>query len=170
MPIEVLGFRDWGGTEVRDMIVAASRFAERDPYRATTHNKGIMNGVDPLMIATGNDWRAMEAGCHAFAARSGKYSPLATWWKDEQGNLSGRIELPFQLGTVGGVTRLHPVAAASIRILAVTRAQELARITAAVGLGQNLAALKALGTEGINRGHMRLHQRNIELAAQRSDG
>jgi len=170
VPIEVLGFRDWGGTEVRDMIVAASRFAERDPYRATTHNKGIMNGVDPLMIATGNDWRAMEAGCHAFAARSGKYSPLATWWKDEQGNLSGRIELPFQLGTVGGVTRLHPVAAASIRILAVTRAQELARITAAVGLGQNLAALKALGTEGINRGHMRLHQRNIELAAQRSDG
>ncbi len=170
VPLEVLGFREWSGAEVRDMIVAASRFAERDPYRAATHNKGIMNGVDPLMIATGNDWRAMEAGCHSFACRSGKYSPLATWWKDPEGQLAGRIELPFQLGTVGGVTRLHPVAAASIRILGVTRAQELARLTAAIGLGQNLAALKALGTEGINRGHMRLHQRNAQLAAQRTDG
>lgn len=164
VPVESLGFRGWSGADVRELIVAASRFAERDPYRATTHNKGIMNGVDPLMIATGNDWRAMEAGCHAFASRSGKYSPLATWWRDEEGQLSGRIELPFQLGTVGGVTRLHPVAAACIQLLRVKTAQRLARLTAAVGLGQNLAALKALATEGINRGHMRLHRRNIELA------
>ncbi len=168
VPVVALGFRDWSGADVRDLIVAASRFAERDPYRAATHNKGIMNGVDPLMIATGNDWRAMEAGCHSFAARSGKYGPLATWWRDEDGNLGGRIELPFQLGIVGGVTRLHPVAAACIRILDVRSAQRLARLTAAVGLGQNLAALKALATEGINRGHMRLHQRNVARACGRN--
>ena len=164
VPVEVLPFAGWTGAEVRDDIIAASQFAEADPYRAATHNKGIMNGVDPVVIATGNDWRAMEAGAHAFAARNGKYGPLAIWRRDEEGNLVGVIELPFQIGTVGGVTRLHPAAAMCLRILGVDSAQGLARVIAAVGLSQNLAALRALGTEGINKGHMRLHRKNSELA------
>jgi len=164
VPVESLPFAGWTGAEVRDEIVAASQFAEADPYRAATHNKGIMNGIDPVVIATGNDWRAMEAGAHAFAARSGKYGPLATWRRDVDGNLVGVIELPYQLGIVGGVTRLHPAAATCLRILGVDSAQGLARVIASVGLAQNLAALRALGTEGINKGHMRLHRKNVQLA------
>ena len=166
VPVEELPFAGWSGPEVRDDIVAASQFAEADPYRAATHNKGIMNGIDPVVIATGNDWRAMEAGAHAFAARSGKYGPLATWRRDEQGNLTGVIEVPFQVGIVGGVTRLHPAAATCLRILGVDSAQGLARVIASVGLAQNLAALRALGTEGINKGHMRLHRKNSQLASR----
>jgi len=169
IPLEALAFDSWSGAEVRDHVVAASRFAEADPYRAATHNKGIMNGVDPVLIATGNDWRAMEAGAHAFASRSGRYGPLAIWRAGQDGSLQGEAELPFQVGTVGGVTRLHPSAQASIRILGVEGAQDLGRILAAVALAQNLAALRALGTEGINRGHMRLHQRNVELARSQKE-
>ena len=164
IPVEALAFGSWSGQEVRDHVVSASRFAEADPYRAATHNKGIMNGVDPVLIATGNDWRAVEAGAHAYASRNGKYGPIAIWRVGEDGSLQGEAELPFQVGTVGGVTRLHPAARASIRILGAEGAQDLGRILAAVALAQNLAALRALGTEGINRGHMRLHQRNAELA------
>ena len=170
VPIDMLPFAGWSGVEVRDQIIAASEFAEADPYRAATHNKGIMNGVDPVLIATGNDWRAEEAGAHAFAARTGKYGPLATWSRSTDGGLTGTIELPYQLGTVGGVTRLHPAAATSLRILDVKGAQGLARVIAAVGLAQNLAALRALATEGINKGHMRLHQRNVALAQGEGEG
>jgi len=169
VPVEQLPFAGWTGAEVRDDIIAASQFAEADPYRAATHNKGIMNGIDPVVIATGNDWRAMEAGAHAYAARSGKYGPLATWRRDDDGNLTGVIELPYQLGIVGGVTRLHPAAAMCLRILGVDSAQGLARVIASVGLAQNLAALRALGTEGINKGHMRLHRKNAEMAERLRD-
>ncbi len=159
---------DLDGPEVARRIVAAARFAELDPYRAATHNKGIMNGVDAVVIATGNDWRAVEAGAHAYAARDGRYRPLSSWRIDDRdgsdGALVGRLEIPLQVGVVGGVTRLHPLARFSLRLMGVTRSQELARILAAVGLAQNLAALRALGTEGIQKGHMRLHQRNLELA------
>jgi hydroxymethylglutaryl-CoA reductase len=151
------------GVDVADRIVSAARFAEYDPYRAATHNKGIMNGVDPVVIATGNDWRAVEAGAHAYAARSGRYRSLSRWWRAD-GALHGALEIPLQLGTVGGVTRLHPVAAWSLDVLGTRNAQRLARIVAAVGLAQNLAALRALATEGIQRGHMRLHQKNLDLA------
>ncbi len=170
IPTDALAFGSWSGEAVRDQIVAASRFAEADPYRAATHNKGIMNGVDPVLVATGNDWRAMEAGAHAYASRNGKYGPIAVWSIGDDGSLLGEAELPFQVGTVGGVTRLHPAAKASIRILGVEGAQDLGRILAAVALAQNLAALRALSTEGINRGHMRLHQRNAELAQQHEEG
>jgi len=170
IPAEVLAFGRWSGAEVRDQVIGASRFAEADAYRAATHNKGIMNGVDPVLIATGNDWRAMEAGCHAFAARQGRYGPLATWDRDDRGNLVGTAELPFQLGTVGGVTRLHPTAAASLKVLGSPGAARLGRIIAAVALAQNLAALRALSTEGINKGHMRLHERNAALASQDDGG
>lgn len=163
---EDLAFDGRDGADVAHAIVAAGRFASYDPYRAATHNKGIMNGVDPVVLATGNDWRAMEAGAHAFAARSGRYRPLTTWSEDpETGDLLGRIELPVQVGIVGGVTNLHPLAKFSLALLKVERAMDLGRVLAAVGLAQNLGALRALSTEGINRGHMRLHQRNIELAS-----
>ncbi len=160
-----LGFDGRPGDEVAEAIVHAGRFATYDPYRATTHNKGIMNGIDPVVLATGNDWRAIEAGAHAFAARSGRYRSLTRWTQEEgTGDLLGRIELPIQVGVVGGVTRLHPLARFSLELLGVKGGQDLARILAAVGLAQNLGALRALSTEGINRGHMRLHQRNLELA------
>jgi hydroxymethylglutaryl-CoA reductase len=152
------------GTEVIDGIVAASRFAELDPYRAATHNKGIMNGIDAVVIATGNDWRAVEAGAHAFAARTGRYSPLAVWRRSGD-RLEGKIELPLALGTVGGTLRVHPAARVSLRMLGVTDAQELASIAAAVGLASNLAAVRALATDGIQRGHMGLHARSVALAA-----
>jgi hydroxymethylglutaryl-CoA reductase len=145
-------------------IVEAMQFAESDPYRATTHNKGVLNGIDPILIATGNDWRAVEAGVHAYASRSGRYQPV-TSWKMEGNDLIGRIELPMALGTVGGVTRIHPFAKISLKILKIEHADELARICAAVGLVQNLAALKALSTVGIVRGHMELHAANLALAA-----
>lgn len=147
-----------------DRIVLASRFAEADPYRAATHNKGIMNGVDAVVIATGNDFRAVEAGAHAYAARTGRYLPLAVWRRDGE-DLVGELEMPLSLGTVGGTLRIHPVAQLALRILAVENAHELAMVAACVGLASNLAALRALATEGIQRGHMSLHARAVATAA-----
>ncbi len=161
---DALATTEMDGREVIDGIVNASRFAELDPYRAATHNKGIMNGVDAVAIATGNDWRAVEAGAHAYAARSGRYRPLATWRRDGD-HLEGRLELPLALGTVGGTLRVHPAARLSLRMLGVTGAQELAEIAAAVGLASNLSAVRALATDGIQRGHMGLHARSVALAA-----
>jgi hydroxymethylglutaryl-CoA reductase len=150
--------------EIAEGICEAALFAHADPYRAATHNKGILNGVDPILIATGNDWRAVEAGCHAYAARSGSYQPLTRWWR-EGSNLHGQIELPMAVGTAGGVTKIHPMAKIALKILGIEKAEELARICAAVGLIQNLGALKALSTVGIVRGHMELHASNLALAA-----
>jgi hydroxymethylglutaryl-CoA reductase len=164
VPAAALATDDMAGESVIDGIVNASRFAELDPYRAATHNKGIMNGIDAVVIATGNDWRAVEAGAHAFAARSGRYSPLATWRRAPDG-LAGQIEIPMALGTVGGTLRVHPAARLSLRILDVTNAQELAAIAASVGLASNLAAIRALATDGIQRGHMALHARSVAVAA-----
>jgi hydroxymethylglutaryl-CoA reductase len=146
--------------------VEAWAFAAVDPYRATTHNKGIMNGIDAVLIATGNDWRAVEAGAHAYAARNGHYTSLSTWSLDERvGGLVGTLELPLVVGTVGGATRVHPTARVALKILGVKSAGELAAVIAAVGLAQNLAAIRALATEGIQRGHMGLHARQVALAA-----
>jgi hydroxymethylglutaryl-CoA reductase len=165
VPAQALATDEMDGESVALGIVNASRFAELDPYRAATHNKGIMNGIDAVVIATGNDWRAVEAGAHAFAARSGKYSPLATWKRTEDGDLAGAIELPMALGTVGGTLRVHPAARLSLRLLGVTNAQDLACIAASVGLASNLSAVRALATCGIQRGHMALHARSVALAA-----
>ncbi len=168
VPAEYLATEAMAGEQVIDGIVNASRFAEVDPYRAATHNKGIMNGVDAVVIATGNDWRAVEAGAHAFAARSGRYRPLAVWRRVEGPSglaLEGRLELPLSLGTVGGTLRVHPAARLALRMLAVEGAGELAAVAASVGLASNLAAVRALGTDGIQRGHMALHARSIALAA-----
>ena len=153
------------GAEVVEGVLDAYAFAAVDPYRAATHNKGIMNGIDPVVVATGNDWRAVEAGAHAWACRGGRYTSLTHWEKDKAGALVGTIEMPMPLGLVGGATRTHPLARLSLKILAVRSAQELAEIAVAVGLAQNLGALRALATEGIQRGHMALHARNIALAA-----
>jgi hydroxymethylglutaryl-CoA reductase len=155
---------DLSGDEVVQRIVAAAEFATWDPYRATTHNKGIMNGIDPVVIATGNDWRAVEAGAHSFAAKGGHYGSMSRWWIDDSGDLCGRLELPMQVGILGGVTRLHPVARFSLRLMGIERGGDLARIILSVGLAQNLGALRALATEGIQKGHMRLHRRNSELS------
>jgi hydroxymethylglutaryl-CoA reductase len=160
----VLATDEMSGSEVIDGILNASRFAELDPYRAATHNKGIMNGVDAVVIATGNDWRAVEAGAHAFATRTGRYQPLAIWRRDGD-VLVGFLEMPMALGTVGGTLRVHPAARLSLRMLGVTDAQELACIAAAVGLASNLAAVRALASDGIQRGHMGLHARSVALAA-----
>ncbi|HSQ62813.1 MAG TPA: hydroxymethylglutaryl-CoA reductase, degradative [Polyangiaceae bacterium] len=166
VPASALATDAMDGSSVIDGIVNASRFAELDPYRAATHNKGIMNGVDAVTIATGNDWRAVEAGAHAFAARTGHYSPLATWHRSEHGDvLVGRLELPMALGTVGGTLRVHPAARLSLRLLGVTSAQDLAAVAASVGLASNLAAVRALATDGIQRGHMALHARSVAVAA-----
>lgn len=165
IPVEDLACEGMDGDRVRDGIVAASRFAERDPYRAATHNKGIMNGVDAVVMATGNDWRAVEAGAHAYAAREGSYKPLATWRRGEDGALEGTMVLPLALGTVGGTLRVHPGARLALKILQVDSAQELAMVAASVGLASNLAALRALATEGIQRGHMSLHARSVAAAA-----
>jgi hydroxymethylglutaryl-CoA reductase len=164
IPAASLATDEMKGTDVIDGILNASRFAQLDPYRAATHNKGIMNGIDAVVIATGNDWRAVEAGAHAYAARSGRYQPLAVWSRDGDA-LVGVVELPMALGTVGGTLRVHPAARLSLRLLAVTDAQELAGIAAAVGLASNLAAVRALATDGIQRGHMGLHARSVALAA-----
>jgi len=159
-----LAGKGFSGSEVADGIVQAYRFAAIDPYRAATHNKGVMNGVDAVAIATGNDWRSVEAGAHAFAARKGRYTSLTRWWRrDEQ--LHGDIELPMAIGTVGGSTRVHPTVKVLRKILGIQNAQELAMVMAAVGLAQNMGALKALATEGIQRGHMSLHARQAALAA-----
>jgi hydroxymethylglutaryl-CoA reductase len=145
-------------------IVEAALFAKADPYRATTHNKGVLNGIDPILIATGNDWRAVEAGVHAYASRSGKYQPVTEWVMDGA-DLVGRIEIPLAVGTVGGVTKLHPTARVALKMLKIAKAEDLARICAAVGLVQNLGALKALATVGIVKGHMQLHAANLAIAA-----
>ncbi|MCW8409798.1 hydroxymethylglutaryl-CoA reductase, degradative [Legionella sp. PATHC035] len=144
-------------------IEEASLFAQIDPYRAATNNKGVMNGIDAVLIATGNDWRAVEAGVHAYAARNGQYSSI-TKWEMREGNLYGRLEAPIQLGTVGGVTQIHPIAKICLGILGTTRADELARVVAAVGLIQNFAALNALVSDGIVNGHMKLHIKNLVLS------
>ncbi len=151
------------GSEIMDAIVRASRFAEADPYRAATHNKGIMNGVDAVVMATGNDWRAVEAGAHAFAARNGSYEPLAIW-RREGDQLVGRLELPMALGTVGGTLRVHPGARLALQLMGASTARELAFVAASVGLASNLAALRALATEGIQRGHMTLHARSVAVS------
>jgi hydroxymethylglutaryl-CoA reductase len=148
------------GARVADGIAAASRFAEADPYRAATHNKGVMNGVDAVVIATGNDWRGVEAGAHAYAARTGQYQPLSLWHM-EDGHLVGQLAMPMAVGTVGGTLQLHPAARLALKILNVRSAGELGMIIGAVGLGQNLAALRALATEGIQRGHMALHRQAV---------
>lgn len=154
-----------GGEDVVDGVVAAYAFAAADPYRAATSNKGIMNGVDPVVIATGNDWRAIEAGVHAYCARSGRYTSLTRWEKDADGNLTGCIEMPAPVGLVGGATKIHPAAKACVKLLGVQHASELAQIIAAVGLAQNFAALRALATDGIQKGHMKLHARNLATVA-----
>lgn len=151
------------GPEVIDGITTAWAFADADPYRAATHNKGIMNGISSLVIATGNDYRAIEAGAHAYAARSGKYRALTHWEKDRDGNLIGSLELPLAMGLVGGATAIHPMAKLIVKVLGVNNAAELAEIAAAVGLGQNLSALRALASEGIQKGHMMLHAQNIAV-------
>jgi hydroxymethylglutaryl-CoA reductase len=162
---ESLAFQKYSGEEVRDGIIEAWAFAAADPYRAATHNKGIMNGVDAVVIATGNDWRAIEAGAHAYAARQGSYTSLSHWSQDKEGNLVGQLEMPMAIGTVGGATRVHPSAQLALKILGVQGASELAQIIVSVGLAQNLAALRALATEGIQRGHMSLHARQVAVAA-----
>lgn len=153
--------------QVVDRIVRAYQFAAHDVSRATTHNKGVMNGIDPVVIATGNDWRAVEAGAHAYACRSGTYQPLTQWQRLESGDLFGSIEVPMAVGVVGGVTKLHPTAQTALRLLGQPTAKELAEIIVCVGLAQNLSALRALATEGIQRGHMSLHQKNLELMARK---
>jgi hydroxymethylglutaryl-CoA reductase len=164
VPARALAAEDFNGREVRDGIVRASRFAERDPYRATTHNKGLMNGLDAVVIATGNDWRAVEAGAHAYAARSGSYSPLCVWRADGD-DLLGALEIPLALGTVGGPSRVHDGARMGLRVADARSASELAMVAASVGMASNLAALRALATEGIQRGHMALHARSVAIAA-----
>jgi hydroxymethylglutaryl-CoA reductase len=146
-------------------IVEASLFAELDLYRAATHNKGVMNGVDAVVLATGNDWRAVEAAAHAYAARDGRYTSLTTWRTNEAGDLVGEIKLPMAVGIVGGATRVHPSAQVALKILGVQTARELAEIIACVGLAQNFAAIRALASEGIQQGHMGLHARQIAVAA-----
>ena len=162
---EHLDHGDVGGEEVAAELAAAYRFAWADPYRAATHNKGVMNGIDAVLLATGNDWRAIEAGAHAWAARDGQYRSLTTWKIDETGALVGSIELPMAVGTVGGPIRVHPTVQANMKVLGNPRARELAGIVAAVGLAQNLGALRALVTEGIQQGHMRMHARNVAATA-----
>ena len=154
-----------GGEDIVDGIVEAHAFAAVDPYRCATHNKGVMNGVTAVCLATGNDTRAIEAGAHAYAARSGHYSPLTTWKKDSNGNLAGTIEIPVAVGIIGGVTAVHPMAKICLKILGVKTARELGEVMASVGLAQNMAALRALAAEGIQKGHMSLHARNIAAMA-----
>jgi hydroxymethylglutaryl-CoA reductase len=164
VPAKVLARDGITGEEVIEGILWAYSFAAVDPYRATTHNKGILNGIDPVLIATGNDWRAIEAGAHAYAARSGRYTSLTTWERDAQGNLVGTIEMPLAVGIVGGATKVHPAAQAALKLLNVQHAHELAEICVCAGLASNLAAMRALATEGIQRGHMGLHARQIAMA------
>ncbi len=153
-----------GGEEVVNDIIAAWAFAEADPYRCATHNKGIMNGIDSVVIATGNDFRAIEAGAHSYAAMNG-YSSLTNYEKSSDGHLIGNIEIPMAVGLVGGATKVHPAARASVKILGVETATELGHVIASVGLAQNLAALRALASEGIQKGHMALHARNVAATA-----
>lgn len=165
VPHSSLGSSDVDGRVVVRRIVEAQALAEVDPYRAVTHNKGVMNGIDAVVVATGNDWRAVEAAAHAWAARAGGYGPLTRWDQDDHGDLVGAIELPLALGIVGGTTRAHPVARVALKILGVATAGALAQVAACVGLAQNLGALRALATEGIQAGHMTLHARQVAMAA-----
>jgi hydroxymethylglutaryl-CoA reductase len=165
LPVEVLAFDGFSGEQVRNGVIEAWAFAEADPYRAATHNKGIMNGVDAVLLATGNDWRAVEAGAHAFAARDGRYKSLSTWTTTEDGSLRGSLTLPLAIGIVGGSTRVHPAVRTNLKLMGVQCVSDLGEIIAAVGLAENLAALRALATEGIQKGHMRLHARQVALAA-----
>jgi hydroxymethylglutaryl-CoA reductase len=165
VPLDALAFGDFTAEEVRDGIIEAWAFAAVDPYRAATHNKGIMNGVDAVVIATGNDWRAIEAGAHAYAVKDGRYTSLSIWGKDVEGNLIGNLEIPMAVGIVGGATKVHPTAKAALKLMGVSTASQLAEIIVSVGLAQNLAALRALATEGIQRGHMELHARQVAIAA-----
>ena len=157
--------KELSGEQVIDSIIEASVLAEVDPYRATTHNKGIMNGIDAVLLATANDWRAVDAGAHAYAARNGSYTSLTKWSKDDNGNLKGEIELPLAVGIIGGATRVHPTAQIALKILDIDSARELAEVIASVGLAQNFAAIRALATEGIQHGHMRMHARQLAIAA-----
>lgn len=165
IPKELLATEGFSGEEVRDGVIQAYEFAASDPYRAVTHNKGIMNGIDPVIIATGNDWRAVEAGAHAYASKDGHYGSMTTWSKNEAGDLVGELELPMSLGIVGGASRVHPMAKLVYDILDVESASELAQVVVTVGLAQNLGALKALVTDGIQKGHMGLHSRTVAMSA-----
>ena len=164
VPFDVIATEEMSGADVARGIEEGSRFAELDPYRAATHNKGIMNGIDAVVIATGNDWRAVEAGAHAYAARGGRYQPLATW-RRRDALLVGTLELPLALGVVGGTLRIHPTARLALRMTGARTATELAMLAASVGLASNLAALRALASDGIQRGHMALHARAVAIAA-----
>lgn len=157
--------QDIGGESVRDGMISAYHFADADPYRAATHNKGIMNGISAVVLATGNDTRAVEAGAHAYAARKGHYGSLTRWEVTAEGDLAGSLEVPMAVGLVGGATKLHPTARIALKILGVASAEQLARVIAAVGLAQNFSALKALATTGIQKGHMALHAQNIAMMA-----
>ncbi|MDV6227360.1 hydroxymethylglutaryl-CoA reductase, degradative [Nitratireductor aquimarinus] len=152
-----------GGEQVRDDMLSAYRFADADPYRAATHNKGIMNGVSAVVLATGNDTRAIEAGAHAFAARDGRYRSMSRWEQDADGNLVGILEMPMAVGLIGGATKIHPTAQANLKLLGVETADALARIVVSIGLAQNFAAMRALATTGIQKGHMALHAQNVAL-------
>lgn len=165
VPVDGLTANGFDGEQVRDGIIIAGEFAEIDPYRATTHNKGIMNGIDAVALATGNDWRAVEAGAHAFASRGSRYTSLSRWRKDDEGALVGEIEVPLKVGIVGGSLQSNPTVALNLRLLGVESARELAEVMGAVGLAQNFAALRALATEGIQQGHMTLHARSVVSAA-----
>ena len=164
IPVEMLADFDMPGESIAEGIYQASRFALADPYRAATHNKGIMNGIDSAAIAAGQDWRAIEAGAHAFACRDGQYRPLSTWHVDD-GHLVGRIELPMALGMVGGPIKIHPGVQVAMKILRVESARELSMVFAAVGLAQNFAAVRALGSVGIQKGHMAMHARCVAVTA-----
>jgi len=165
IPEAALAFDGFEGPDVAEGIELAWAFAAADPYRAATHNKGIMNGVDAVALATGNDWRALEAGAHAYAARSGRYTSLSTWKRDGAGALVGDLEMPMAVGVIGGATRVHPTAQLALKLMGVESAASLAAIMVSVGLAQNLAAIRALATEGIQRGHMSLHARQVAIAA-----
>jgi hydroxymethylglutaryl-CoA reductase len=165
IPVSLLKKGNYSGEDVRDRIIEACQFAIADPYRAVTHNKGIMNGIDAVVLATGNDWRAIEAGAHAYAARSGQYRSLSTWSKAENGDLIGSLTVPLPIGMVGGSIHIHPAAQFSKRLLGCQNAKELESIIASVGLGQNFSALKALVTEGIQKGHMSLQAKSLAISA-----
>lgn len=160
---------DLGGEHVVEQILYAYAFAYSDTYRAVTHNKGIMNGIDAVALATGQDFRAIEAGAHAYAARDGTYRSLTKWYKTKEGDLAGEIEIPMAVGIVGGVVSVHPISKIALKILAVKTSQELAMVLAATGLAQNLAAIRALASEGIQKGHMKLHARNVAVMAGAKD-
>lgn len=169
IPFEQLAWKNFSGEEVARGIELASQFAEVDPYRAATHNKGIMNGIGAVCIATGNDWRAIEAGAHAYCCRDGQYRPMAVWWTEDDNTLVGQIEIPMQVGTVGGPIKLHPTVQLAHKVLDAKTANELAEVMGAVGLAQNMAAVKALATTGIQRGHMSLHARSVAATAGATD-